>query len=820
MRRLAAWPAAVLLLAGGVCAQTPHGHGWWNGRAVEYVVRDGMAVVGGDILLGPVSGGAKGAGRERSSPALNFSSGLWPGKTVIYQIDSGLPNPSRVTEAIAVWEAKTSIRFRQRTTETGYVRIQRGNGGCSSNVGYLPEGSFVVLADECSLGNTIHELGHTIGLLHTQDRADRDRNVRVMYENIDKGIAQFYNFEYNQALVDTVDIGPYDYSSIMHYPLGGYSRGPRPAMVTTPAGIPVGQRDGLSPGDVQVVQRLYGESVQGVTITTNPPGMAVTVDGETITSTRTYDWKAGETHLISAVGRKELTAGSRYEFAKWSDGGAREHTVTVTAGQTLFIANYARQFLVETAADPANGGTVRMIPESEDGFYPEGVLLRLKAVAAADVVRFLNWGGSEALSENWQGNAANATELVVRREGLKYVARFVTDSVPVTTITSEPEGAEVTVDGTTIRTPFQVVWTAGSTHTIAAADRQSHGIGSYMVFSGWSDGGAASHTITSPGSSTVWTATMTQRFSVGTALSYLSTPGVAVPTAGQNITVTPLSGMASSDGFYDAGTVLEFRATSAPGVPFTNWYGDLAGAVAVQQLVVKEQTQVTANFQSAPYFGELGLVNGASLQPRPASPGALTLLYRAGIGPETDIVLSADASGQYPLAVNGVSVFFGTTPVQLLRLSHDNVMFLVPAGVDQAQSISLTLQAPVGSYRTTVPAAAVSPGLFTVDFSGRGQALAVNEDGTANGANAAAAPGQSVLLLMTGIGAISADAIPPLAVEAGGIPATVTTVLGTDSPGTFGIVAQLSPDTPVGEIPVVLFVRGTRSQYNVTIQVK
>ena len=60
-----------------------------------------------------------------------------------------------------------------------------------------------------------HEFLHAIGLIHEQQRPDRDSNVRVLLENVIPGSE--YNFvRSNPSRVSTLNI-PYNYRSIMHY---------------------------------------------------------------------------------------------------------------------------------------------------------------------------------------------------------------------------------------------------------------------------------------------------------------------------------------------------------------------------------------------------------------------------------------------------------------------------------------------------------------------------------------------------------------------------------------------------------------------------
>src|SRR5262249_47225084 len=56
------------------------------------------------------------------------------------------------------------------------------------------------------------------------------------------------------------------------------------------------------------------------------------------------------------------------------------------------------------------------------------------------------------------------------------------------------------------------------------------------------------------------------------------------------------------------------------------------------------------------------------------------------------------------------------------------------------------------SDAVSVPLLAARPGIFTSDGSGRGQALARNEDGSVNSGASPAEPGSTVVLLATGEG--------------------------------------------------------------------
>ena len=182
----------------------------------------------------------------------------WPQGVVPYEIDPNLPNQQRIDDGIRHWEQRTGLRFvRRDNTNSGqypnYVRFE-DQGGCWSFVGMRGGRQVISLGTGCSTGNTIHEIGHAIGLWHEQSREDRDTWIRINWQNIDPN--QRHNFD--QHITDGDDVGPYDYCSIMHYPRTAFSINGQATIEPLRQGAEcMGQRNGLSEGDSTAALQLY-----------------------------------------------------------------------------------------------------------------------------------------------------------------------------------------------------------------------------------------------------------------------------------------------------------------------------------------------------------------------------------------------------------------------------------------------------------------------------------------------------------------------------------------------------------------------------------
>jgi uncharacterized protein (TIGR03437 family) len=251
-------------------------------------------------------------------------------------------------------------------------------------------------------------------------------------------------------------------------------------------------------------------------------------------------------------------------------------------------------------------------------------------------------------------------------------------------------------------------------------------------------------------------------------------------------------------------------------------------------LTVPVTLSVTATSLSPPVLANI--VNTASAKPGAISPGEMITLFGTGIGPGPT-VFSLDQSGKVPTNLASTQVLIDGRTAPVLYASATQVNAIVPYEVGTTGTA--TVEVVSNGYQSEiwgVPLSPASPGIFALGSIGVGQAAALNQDNSPNGASNPAARGSVVQFFATGEGSTTpanytGGVTPnggnttalPVKVTIGGVDAAVT--YHGSAPGEVAGVLQVNAVVPAGvtpgpAVPVLISVGGKPSQTGITIAVR
>jgi uncharacterized protein (TIGR03437 family) len=231
-----------------------------------------------------------------------------------------------------------------------------------------------------------------------------------------------------------------------------------------------------------------------------------------------------------------------------------------------------------------------------------------------------------------------------------------------------------------------------------------------------------------------------------------------------------------------------------------------------------------------------GAQNGASFAVgQPLAPGSLASLFGSGFGSAT----AQATTIPLPATLGNFSMTVGGIPAPLLFVSSTQVNFQVPWTVPAgpADVVATVNGTPLPKLTATI--GAVEPGIFSVGY-GTGQAIAINSDGSLTApagsipgyATRPAKPGETIIILATGLGAVD-KSIATGAAASDGIRNTtvIPTVLINGTPATVAFsglspqfvgVNQLNvvvPSVSAGVVSLQIDAAGVRTTDKVTIAI-
>lgn len=238
----------------------------------------------------------------------------------------------------------------------------------------------------------------------------------------------------------------------------------------------------------------------------------------------------------------------------------------------------------------------------------------------------------------------------------------------------------------------------------------------------------------------------------------------------------------------------------------------------------------------APRVTLAGVVNQASYAAEAVAPGTVVSISGTNLGPVIGVEGTPDENGKLPTSLAESRVLFDDVAAPLLYTSEKLIVALVPFEMDGKTSAQLVVEHKTDkSAPLTMTVVAAQPGLYTINGSGTGQAVAVNEDSALNSSDAPAMAGTIVKILATGFGQTDpasengkitpddATSVPVQPVKALLGETEVEVVAAATAPGKPAGYSWLSIRIPngleAGQIPVTVRVGEASSQNGVTIAV-
>jgi uncharacterized protein (TIGR03437 family) len=265
-------------------------------------------------------------------------------------------------------------------------------------------------------------------------------------------------------------------------------------------------------------------------------------------------------------------------------------------------------------------------------------------------------------------------------------------------------------------------------------------------------------------------------------------------------------------------------ATTAPGVYQIAVIADDQELVRTtdrtQNIRLSENGTLTVTATAtAPALTAAGVVNAATnavaATASPIAPGTFLVLYGERLGPATLTTLTLNPSGVVNTTLGGTRVLFDGVPAPMVYTSAGQISVIVPYAVAARTNTTVVPEYQgVRGNAIALPVGATAPGLFTVDFSGRNQVAALNQDGSVNAAANAAEVGQVMVFYGTGAGvfrtgttaidgAVIGVPLPefasPLSMTIGGLPAEI--LYAGPAPGLVSSVFQINARIPEGVTP-------------------
>ncbi len=231
---------------------------------VYFKVENGLALVGGDIVLGELTEDQSGKFKNRLLKDKPAESRLWESSEIPYGFSEGFPEDlkKKVLGAVKYFNEETVMNFVPvdvDNDEDVIVFNFREGAPCSSYLGRIGGLQPVYLRSSCGEQDVMHELMHALGFVHEQQREERDHYMEVLWSNIDEA------FQYNFSILPDSLVHQYEGSvfnvslkSVMMYHDEAFAKAGKKSLKSKVKDKILPINKGLADIDKERLEILYG----------------------------------------------------------------------------------------------------------------------------------------------------------------------------------------------------------------------------------------------------------------------------------------------------------------------------------------------------------------------------------------------------------------------------------------------------------------------------------------------------------------------------------------------------------------------------------
>ncbi len=400
-----------------------------------------------------------------------------------------------------------------------------------------------------------------------------------------------------------------------------------------------------------------------------------------------YGWSINNTFVPGTVGSYNITGPST--FTPLFSIAKRVHFMTNPPGlQVLVDRSPSQTPLIPSANGAVCNPVYNLLPPAPPVGFPALCFGDFDFLPGSSHTIGANTPQTDQVGNYWvfegftNGIAQNGTYIP---DNATNVATTVTASfvpgVKVTLATSQP-GLQLTVDGRSNWQGYNFVWGQGETHTISAPATQVDAQGRTWTFVKWSNGGAATQTLTMP--TTTTTLALMATFSQQPQLTINSVPQGLQFTVDGSVCATPCVVNRPTGTSIQVIAPATISSSSVSRIAFTSWSD---GSTANTRSVTFNQntTTLSASYQSQ--WALISTVNPAGAAGFTYSPTSPDGFFADGTQISVTVVpangfkfvkWSGDFSGTF------ITGFLTMSSPHAITANMQAVPFIAPAGIMSA----------------------------------------------------------------------------------------------------------------------------------------